>query len=576
MSNKSWIWAGLLLATAAQATTLTLTPVKDNTLYENSSGSLSNGSGQFLFADQTNGGSGRRALLAFDLSSVPANAQLTQVTLTLTVSKTISGAQTLTLHRVLANWGEGSSNAGDPGGKGATAATGDATWIHTFSNTSLWAAPGGDYSDTTSASQSVAGPGNYTWNSAQLLADVQAWIASPAANFGWILLGDESANGTAKRFNSREFATASQRPKLTLEYTLPNTAPTAGSLPDLHLALRGGGASINPAVAPALFRDADGDLLSYTVANSDTAKVAVVLLENIIFVSPKAPGTATLTLSAEDGRGGKVSLSFWVDVNTPPTLAAILDQTLDEDQATGFISLAVGDAETTGSLTLSARSGNTRLLPSSGIALGGTGTSRTLKLTPAVDQSGSAILTLTVSDGSDSTSRIFVLKVNPIDDAPVVTTPLSSQTLALGQTGLFSIDLSAPAVFSDPEGDTLTYTASSSDTTVVAPTLSGSTLMLVPRAAGSAVLTLSADDGKGGSASTTFSVTVTAIALKFIGDFDGDLSVEFADFFLFADHFGEISSSPNWNPLFDLVANSTIDFEDFFVFADHFGEKAAP
>ncbi|MSR81662.1 MAG: hypothetical protein EXS58_01890 [Candidatus Latescibacteria bacterium] len=60
------------------------------------------------------------------------------------------------------------------------------------------------------------------------------------------------------------------------------------------------------------------------------------------------------------------------------------------------------------------------------------------------------------------------------------------------------------------------------------------------------------------------------------GDFDGDLSVAFADFFLFADHFGETSSSPDWSPLFDLAANSTIDFEDFFIFADHFGEKAAP
>ncbi|MBI2504842.1 MAG: DNRLRE domain-containing protein [Candidatus Latescibacteria bacterium] len=577
MATRSWIWVGSLLATAAQAATLTLTPVKDNTLYENSSGALSNGKGKYLFAGKTNGGSVRRALLAFDLSSVPANAQLTRVALTLTLSKTISGAQTHTLHRVLADWGEGSSDAGDPGGRGTTAATGDATWLHTFASTSFWTTPGGDYSDTQSASQGVSRSSTYTWESAQMLAEVQAWIASPATNFGWILLGNESANGTAKRFNSLESSTAAQRPKLTVEYTLPNTPPTAGSLPDLYLALSGGSAAIDPAAAPALFSDADSDPLSYTALSTDTSKVSVLLMENTLFVTPKAPGTATITLSAEDGRGGSVSLSFAVQVNNPPTLAAIPDQILDEDHASGIIALELGDAETAAdSLTLSARSDNSVLLPSSGMALGGSGASRTLKLTPAADQSGSATLTLTVSDGSDSTTLTFALKVNPIDDPPVVTTPIPSQTLALDQAGLFSIDLSAPAVFADPEGDTLSYAASSSDTAVVAVTLSGQVLFLVPRAAGSASLTLSADDGKGGEASTTFSVAVTAPALQLTGDFDGDLNVGFADFFLFADHFGETSSSQGWNPLFDLAANGTIDFEDFFVFADHFGEKAAP
>jgi hypothetical protein len=480
MKPRSTIWPGLLLATAAQAATLSLTPAKDNTLYENSSGALSNGSGRYLFAGKTNEPALRRALLAFDLSAIPANAQLTRVALTLTLSKTISGAQAHTLRRVLAAWGEGNSDAGDPGGKGAIAATGDATWLHTFASTAFWTSPGGDYADTPSASQSVSGAGNYTWESAQMLADVRGWVSDPASNFGWVLLGNEAGNGTAKRFHSRETSTASQRPKLTVEYTLPNSAPTAGALPSLHLALRGGSISIDPAAAPASFSDADGDLLTYRIANSDTAKVAATLMENILFVGPKAPGSATLTLSAEDGRGGKVSVSFRVDVNTPPTLGAIPDQTIDENSATALIPLALADAETAAAaLSLSARSGNTLLLPSSGIALGGSGAKRTLQLTPAPDQSGSATLTLRVFDGSDSTSQSFTLTVNPVVEAPV-------------------------------------------------------------------------------------------------GDFDGDLEVGFADFFLFADHFGQTPASPGWDARYDLDADLAIGFGDFFLFADHFGAKAAP
>lgn len=80
-------------------------------------GSLSNGAGQYLFAGNTAQGALRRALLAFDLSNLPANAQLTRAALTLTLSRTnsFSGDQPHTLHRVLAAWGEGLSDAGTPG-----------------------------------------------------------------------------------------------------------------------------------------------------------------------------------------------------------------------------------------------------------------------------------------------------------------------------------------------------------------------------------------------------------------------------------------------------------------------------
>jgi hypothetical protein len=57
------------------------------------------------------------------------------------------------------------------------------------------------------------------------------------------------------------------------------------------------------------------------------------------------------------------------------------------------------------------------------------------------------------------------------------------------------------------------------------------------------------------------------------GDFNGDLAVDFEDFFLFAGAFG--SRATGENARFDMVRNGEIDFEDFFAFAGLFGKRYA-
>ncbi|MHC4694875.1 MAG: hypothetical protein ACYS67_19240, partial [Planctomycetota bacterium] len=118
------------------------------------------------------------------------------------------------------DWGEGTSNSGLTGGGGAPATTGDATWLHTFFNTDFWINNGGDFSATVSGSQSVGTlAGDYTWGStAQMVADVQSWLDDPNNNFGWSLLTNESIVQTARRFGSRENATVTNQPLLTIEY----------------------------------------------------------------------------------------------------------------------------------------------------------------------------------------------------------------------------------------------------------------------------------------------------------------------------------------------------------------------
>lgn len=197
-----------------------LNPSKDNTLYEDLTGSLSNGAGAQFFAGKTGANAQqklRRGLIAFDIAgNIPASSVIDSVKLKLTMSQTVSGPQTIQLHRVLADWGEGTSEAL---GNGAPATLGDATWTFRFFNTLSWTKDGGDFATAASASQTVGGIGVYFWNSTpQMVADVQAWLNAPESNFGWLVRGNESSSQTAKRFDSRDHITPANRPLLTVFY----------------------------------------------------------------------------------------------------------------------------------------------------------------------------------------------------------------------------------------------------------------------------------------------------------------------------------------------------------------------
>jgi cytochrome c peroxidase len=199
---------------------VTLQPSKDNTLYKDDTGSLSNGTGARLFVGNTDNELARRAVIAFDVAgAIPEGSTIVSATLRLYMSRTNTVGQAVTLHRLLADWGEGNSNAPDNEGAGTSATTGSATWLHTFFRTGFWTTPGGDFSPAASASTMVGGLGFHTWGStAEMVAEVQDWLDHPETNFGWLLLGNESTWQTAKRFDSRESFTPAGWPALIVDY----------------------------------------------------------------------------------------------------------------------------------------------------------------------------------------------------------------------------------------------------------------------------------------------------------------------------------------------------------------------
>ena len=127
-------------------------------------------------------------------------------------------------------------------------------------------------------------------------------------------------------------------------------------------------------------------------------------------------GSSLITISVNDGTNTATSsFTYYIQqagVNTAPTISGISDQSVTMNQATAAIAFTVGDAETAAaSLSVSGVSSSTTLIPNANIVLGGSGASRTVKVTPAVNQTGSAQITVSVSDGTNNASSVFTVTV---------------------------------------------------------------------------------------------------------------------------------------------------------------------
>ena len=115
-----------------------------------------------------------------------------------------------------------------------------------------------------------------------------------------------------------------------------------------------------------------------------------------------------------------------------------------------------------------------------------------------------ATVTVTASDPGGLTASLSAsVTVEAANRAPVATGSVPAQSLTAGQ----SVQVDVAPFFSDPDGDALTYSASSSNTGIATASVSGSIVTLTALATGSATATVTARDPQGLEAEQSFTVT---------------------------------------------------------------------
>jgi CSLREA domain-containing protein len=239
-------------------------------------------------------------------------------------------------------------------------------------------------------------------------------------------------------------------------------------------------------------------------------------------------GNSLTTDQRGTGRfAASVSANVTVDIGAyefHPSLENVSDKTMLED-ATLSTSFDVGDGAND-ITSVTASSDNQTLLPDANLSVNGTSPIRTLTISPAANQNGTAHVTLTVNhSGGGANTDSFLLTVTPVNDAPTFTKGLDvtvaedsgPQTLA-GWATAFS---AGPA---DESSQTLSFAVTGNTNPSLfsnAPAVSPSgalTFTSAPNANGSATITLvlkddggTANGGQDTSATQTFKINVTPV-----------------------------------------------------------------
>jgi len=171
-----------------------------------------------------------------------------------------------------------------------------------------------------------------------------------------------------------------------------------------------------------------GDTLSYTAMMADGSPLPNWLtfdINNRHFSGTPTNDDAivyTITVIASDTLNLTAEDSFYltvVNINDAPEISPISDAQMDED-TTISINFSISDTESDAStLTLSINSSNQTLVAPENISISGTGTNRTILITPADSEYGIVDITVLVSDGDLTSTTSFALTVTQINDAPV-------------------------------------------------------------------------------------------------------------------------------------------------------------
>ena len=257
-----------------------------------------------------------------------------------------------------------------------------------------------------------------------------------------------------------------------------------------------------------VFSDADNDPLNVTATSSDATKAAVSVASDYtsLTLTAKARGISTITVTANDGNGGTISDTFTVTVKAAPAISSAISDISgmkigdNRDISLGGV---FSDADND-PLNVTASTSDYNIAEA--IIFQNT-------LTIIAVSNGSATITVTAQDADGNraadTFDVTVAAAQQQNRAPTISSAISDATI-VHETGTKTISLDG--VFSDADNDSLNVTATSSNgsAATVEAASDGSALTITARAWGTATVTVTANDGNGGTISDTFTVTVKA------------------------------------------------------------------
>ena len=279
----------------------------------------------------------------------------------------------------------------------------------------------------------------------------------------------------------------------TLTVAVPNRGPTpAGTIPAQAVFV----GETAPVEMSTYFSDPDGDMLTYSAASSNATVVSASVTGSVVSLEAISKGTAMVTVTARDPGGLSVQQSLAVTVpnRAPSATGTIPTQTVSAGQMLGLDVATYFDDPDGDALTFSAASDDAQVA-SAMIA----GSSMTI----AGIAPGTTMLTVTATDpGGLSGQQMFAVTVPNRGPASVGTIP--AQSVVLGQT----VTVDVAPFFSDPDGETLSYAAASSNAGVATVTVAGSSITVAGVTAGTVVVTVTAADPGQLSVQQRFSVTV--------------------------------------------------------------------
>ena len=279
--------------------------------------------------------------------------------------------------------------------------------------------------------------------------------------------------------------------------------------------------------------DIDNDVtdITMTASSSDESKISGISLEGNgaertvkIVPAANASGDVTITLTADDGEaenniGTNTFVVHITPVNDAPTITALSDQEIEEDSATGQITVTIDDIDNESSeLTLSAISGNTTLIDPDDVQFGTNAETgeRWMILTPNADANGSGLITIRVTDSDGKYSqKSFTLTVTPVNDAPTISA-IADQTI-LEDTSTNTITFTVDDI--DNDVTTLTVTGTADGTVipdgniVIVGNGAERTVKITPAADqnGDIEVTLTVSDPDGLTDESVFTVRITPV-----------------------------------------------------------------